>query len=126
VVVEKSARGDGLAKNKYEVRESNNIMQEPKYSTISLQDLKWGRFLPSHCATSSRKGESLDRVLMARIIHRSQILFMWDHGMVRWDPRAGPTWIHEIFVWDPQFWFVGPTILLWYSWLKNYVLSSYK
>jgi hypothetical protein len=32
--------------------------------------------------------------------------------MFRWDPRAGPTWIHEIFAWDPTFWFVGPTILL--------------
>jgi hypothetical protein len=27
--------------------------------------------------------------------------------MFRWDPLAGPTWIHEIFVWDPHL--VGPT-----------------
>jgi hypothetical protein len=24
------------------------------------------------------------------------------HNMFRWDPRVGPTWIHEIFVWDPH------------------------
>jgi hypothetical protein len=52
--------------------------------------------------------------------------------MFRWDPRAGPMWIHEIFVWDPHqvglthFWFVWPTILLWDSWLKKYVFSFCK
>jgi hypothetical protein len=29
------------------------------------------------------------------------------HNMFRWGPRAGPMWIHEIFVWDPHQ--VGPT-----------------
>jgi hypothetical protein len=39
------------------------------------------------------------------IVHAGPSLF-------RWDPRAGPTWIQVIFVWDPHQ--VGPThISLW-------------
>jgi hypothetical protein len=69
-------------------------------TSTSLQHLKLGGFFPSHCATSSRKGEPLDHALM------TQIMFMRDPKYVKVG-RTGPTWIHEIFVWDPHQ--VGPT-----------------
>jgi hypothetical protein len=47
--------------------------------------------------------------------------------MFRWGPRAGPMWIHEIFVWDPHQ--VGPTnISLWdpqFYWVRFLILPHH-
>jgi hypothetical protein len=46
--------------------------------------------------------------------------------MLRWDPRTGPTWIHEIFVWDPHILVRGAHNSIVGFMVKIYVFSFYK
>jgi hypothetical protein len=76
-------------------------------SCSSLQDLK-GRQFFSHIEPRHQQHESrqITRGWLESSTHH-KYCSCGTHNMFRWDPRAGPTWIHEIFAWDPHQ--VGPT-----------------
>jgi hypothetical protein len=109
------------------------------FQSISLQDLKGGQILPPHWATSSTKRhiEPHHQQNESRRIARGWLGLSTDqkyyscktHNMFRWDPRAGPTWIHEIVAWDSHqvghtHWFVGYTILFQILLKNNFIWAT--
>jgi hypothetical protein len=59
-----------------------------------------GDFYP-HIKPRHQQNESR-RIVRGWLVSSTGTVSCGTHNMFRWDPRAGPTWIHEIFVWDPH------------------------